>query len=375
MKDIIIVNQYFDPLPTDGEILEDNVSSSTLASKVIGELIKSSLAHESSFGLNYFGNDVKLAFKTVGRSFKSLGSPGVQTDTRGISISDRLRLFNNKIYLNLAYDSFQDNVNNRKPEDETLHRNTISGGVSYYTPDYLPNISFNTRQYGRENSAGYTYVTLPDGSQDSTGNPVGDQTATNTISLDQAFSFFGAKHNTGLSYNISASEDDYNPGAQSGMTSLSLRMASKYEWNLETNISYSSTVQTSLNKANELNYNKFSASSRYMLLPSKLWLSGGLNLTMASGGNDQVNAAPTDPAGNDATVRSANVDYSRAQLRVGSVYRPAKNHKLKLSAYKVFHEDEGYTEFWSARQAKNKDGTNFIKQDDFVTKLGYTYKF
>ena len=135
---------------------------------------KCSAAIPISIKLNFFKNELKLGYKSVGRSFKSLGSPGVQTDIKGFSVSDRLRLFNNRIYLNFGFDNYDDNVNDRA--ETTTNKKTMTGGMSFYTPPSLPNLNFSTRLYNRKNDAEIVYVYLPDGSLDSTGNPVEDQT-------------------------------------------------------------------------------------------------------------------------------------------------------------------------------------------------------
>jgi len=376
LEDLIVVNQFFEPLPTDEKILEDNVGNSVLAFTVLKELVKSSMAHETSLGLNYFRNDFRVAFKSVGRSFRSLGSRGVQTDTRGISLSDRIRLFDNRVYVNASYDSYTDNVNGRKPKDETLHRQTMSGGISFYTSENLPNLSFNSRLYGRENSAEIDTVILPDGSEDYTGNPVKDRTLTNSISIDQRFKLGSTEHSAVFAYNTSASDDDYNPNSASDMTTINVGLTSRLLKSFESGFAVSISNQNSFNAANTIEYSRVSANIRYMLLPESLWLSSAINTSFATGGNNEVNIEPTDPdVDRNNVVRSKNIDYRRTQLSFGSEFHLSKQHEFSLNANKVFHDDRGYTLYWSNRKINNKSAATYIKQDDFVTRFKYAYIF
>lgn len=103
-EDIIVINQYFDPLPGDSSILEEGIGVPELAGKLFDEIFKSSLAHRSTLVLNYYHNELQLGYKTIGRSFHSLGSPSVLTDVAGFSIQNRLRLLKNRLYLTIGYE-------------------------------------------------------------------------------------------------------------------------------------------------------------------------------------------------------------------------------------------------------------------------------
>jgi hypothetical protein len=379
LESMIVVNQYFDPLPTDSAILSDTISQADLAKKVLKELVASSMASQTSLTLNFFKNELKVGYKTVGRSFKSLGSPSIQTDIQGLTVTDRIRLFNNRVYLNLGYESTQDNVNGRQSSDQTLKRNALTGGLSLYTPDYLPNLNFNARQASRENSAKIVHITLPDGTADSTGNPVGDESSSYDISADQEFGLLGFNNNVVVSYSGSNAEDNYNPDAANSMTSTSVQLSSRRGERLETNLSVNLTGQTSMNDQNKIDYTVIGATAQYQLLPKMLWVTGGVNHTIASGGLDPALSDPTQAYAGYA------LEFARTEFSIGSTFKYGDNHELGLNAYTVNHTDDGYIQSWSAEDANthlriytkimNKDTPTFVEQNDTSVRLRYSYKF
>ena len=393
IESLIIVNQFFEPLPTDSAILADDVGRATLVNKVMAELIASSMAFETSVKLNYFKNELKLGYKTIGRSFKSLGSPGVQTDIKGFSIADRMRLFDNRVYINFGFDNFDDNVNDRA--ETTINKQTISGGMSFYTPPALPNVSFNTRLYNRKNDAEILYVVLPDGSRDSTGSPIEDLTTSYDFTVDQAFNYMGLDHNAAVSYSQSSNEDKRNPSQTSDLNSLTFRVSSQMAQKLQTSAAYAMTGQTSQDGANVVDYNSLSASARYTILPKMLWLSGGVNMTFASGGLDVDLGGVTIPdstLGNAGLAAGYSLDFSRMDVSTGLDFTLNKHHEFGLNISKVFHTDDGFVEVhtynadtdldgvidspgWSSEKTDNKDQATFVAQDDFVVRLRYVFRF
>jgi hypothetical protein len=376
IKDIIVVNQFFEPLPSDSAIFDETIGTGELAFSVLKELFKSSMAHQTGLGLNLKRNQVNLSYKTVGQSFHSLGSSAIQTDIHGFSISDRIRLFKNRVYLNLGYDDYSDNVNERSPN--TMNRNTVSGGFSVYTPSKYPNFSFNSRLYNRNKDAEIVYVILPDGTTDSTGYFIDDQTSSFDVSMDQDFQFKGFDHNAVLAINRSQSSDKFNEESASDVMSITLRLSSQRERKLETNVSLSHTDQNSNNGQNKINYNVASTRARYLINQLyKVWISGGINATIADGGYN--------PALDDTfTVAGYKIDFVRFEFSLGVEVKPNLKHSVGLSFYKVNNTDNGSLTLyqwvdvngsWQSSTTKNTDQVNYAEQDDFAVKLRYTYTF
>jgi hypothetical protein len=106
-----------------------------------------SLSFESELTVNYFNNYIRaLAFRR-GANFKSFGNEYVQTDIAGINLSDRIRLFDNKIMTSVSYETKWNNVQNTSRPRTTY--NTFNGSITAYPgakwPTFTFGYGFNTR--------------------------------------------------------------------------------------------------------------------------------------------------------------------------------------------------------------------------------------
>lgn len=385
MEDIIVINRYFDPLPTDSTILEEGIGFIDLSTKLLGELLVSSTAHRTSLMLNYFKNELRLRYKNVGHSFRSLGSPTVMNDVKGFSVQDRVRLLSNRLYLTIGYESYRNNVNDRGKT--TTIRNIFSGSIAYYSPPKYPNISFGFRQHNRDNNETPYTVTLPNDSVETVDYRLKNSTSSLNMGINQSFSFAGFQHSARFMFSSSKTEDKTNVSGSGDnyMNSLSLSLNSRRWLRLDYSAALRVSKQESRGGSFLVDYNMVSLGSRYMLLADQLWISGGLNLTLADGVNKALHPLPEDAdSSRTDLIHSAKIKYNRIQLSLGAEYQPAAQHEFRLSGYKVFHPNGGYIDYWNwdggtsswdTLRVKNNDSADLIKQNDFVTRLSYTYSF
>jgi len=367
-ESMIIVNQYFEPLPTDTSILSGDAAVTELMGKLMDELIQSSLAHRTTLTLNYFHNELKLGYKTIGRSFKSLGSPTVLTDVAGVSIEDRIRMINSRLYLTIGYELYADNINGRAPT--TSDRDIIRAGVSFYSPPSYPNVNLSVRMNGRKNDGVSRWSYLPDGDSLRIDTRIDNEQSQISFSLDQSFKFGGLENFASISWNQSVTDDNVNPIGSLEMGTIGLNFNSKrqpWEWRG----SFSLTSQTSQNGASNIDYNSVNLGTRYALLADRLFLGGGFGITMASGGVDNLSPQPTPPA--DSPKRQE-VSFSRMELNAGAEYQITPRHLLTLSAYKATHADDSFVENWSGSKSYNSDSPSFVKQNDTSVRLVYSFK-
>ncbi len=382
VEDLIVVNQFFEPLPTDPAILEEGISPAKLVKELFSELVKSSLAHRTSLTLNYFKNELRLGYKTIGRSYTSLGSPTIPTDVRGFNIQDRFRLFKNRVYLTVGYEFYKDNVNGRS--ETTTDRSILRSNVAYYSPPMYPNVNFGYRQHNRKNKKKkivYYNPSEPDSILDIIDNRLENSSASFNFGMDQSFLFAGMQNSARFAFIKSFTEDkiDVTDVSDTDLNSYSLSFTMRKGRKLENRAAFRLSSQESMGGNFTTDYSVISLSSRYMYLPERLWINGGLSFTLAEGGNDLVN----DTTGIDSTVlgdladleRSFAIDYSRMQLSVGAEFHLTKQHQFRLNAYKVFHTDDGSVEYWDNHVVNNKDAADFIRQEDFVTRIRYSYNF
>jgi hypothetical protein len=107
-----------------------------------------SLAFESELTVNYFNNYVRALLFRRGRNYKSYGNEFVQTDIAGINVSDRIRLFDNRLMTSVSYETKWNNIQNETSKPVTTF-NTFNGSVTIYPGVKLPTFTlgygFNTR--------------------------------------------------------------------------------------------------------------------------------------------------------------------------------------------------------------------------------------
>ncbi|NQU06796.1 MAG: hypothetical protein HQ568_11930, partial [Calditrichaeota bacterium] len=382
LENFIVINQYFEPLPTDSSILDSTTAVFDKVKKIAGEIIRSSSAHRTNLVLNYFRNELRLGFKNIGRSYKSLGSPTVITDVNGFTIQDRIRLLNNRLYLTLGYESYRDNINERGVT--TTERNIMRTNISYYSPPRYPNISFGFRQHNRENDGNISTYTLPDGTTETVDNRIESGTLTYNVGIDQSFKYAGFANNVRLSYNKSGTDDkiDLSGFSDATMNSIGLSLSSRKGHRLENSASIRLTSQESQGGRFLVDYNAVSLNSRYMLISDQLWISGGVSATLADGksivmpDSTQADSLDTDQ------VRSSIIKYNRMQISAGAEYNLSLQHQFRFSIFKVINTDDGIVEYWDwvtpqwkRRSEKNKDDANFVNQDDIIARLTYSYTF
>ncbi len=372
IEDFIVVNQFFDPMPTDSVVLEEDVDPVKLAGSLWSELLKSSLAHRTDLTINYFHNELKIGYKSIGRSFRSLGSSAILTDISGLSVQDRLRLFRNRIYLTVGYEAYQDNVNGRA--QTTTDRNIIRSSVSIYSPPGYPNLNLGFRTAGRKNNGELITTVMPDGSQITNDTRVDNVQNTYNFSIDQTFNLRGWTHSTTLSYSNVLMDDNISDLQNSKQSTISLSLMSVRQLLWEFKGSFSLSNQDVGAGRNGLDYKSVFFNARYTFLPNRVWFNGGFNGTFTEGGQNNVNPPPPSTQDSSTTIRNLKIDFSRLEFSLGVEYVPHTKHLINLSASKALHTDNSYTEYYSGVRSFNKDNPSFKDQDDTVVRLTYTYK-
>ena len=108
-----------------------------------------SLAFESELTLNYFNNFIRTLVFRRGKNYKSYGNEFVQTDIAGLNISDRIRLFDNRLMTSVSYETKWNNIQNENIKPVTTF-NTLNSSITVYPGAKLPTFTlgygFNTRK-------------------------------------------------------------------------------------------------------------------------------------------------------------------------------------------------------------------------------------
>ena len=109
-----------------------------------------SLAFDVNAKFVYFRNLLHIGYKSIGADYYSLANSWLRKDIRGLYFSDRLRLFQNKLYATLSMERFKNNFaaqGTKSPRD----LNSINAGISIYPGKKLPHLNISVRDYHRSN--------------------------------------------------------------------------------------------------------------------------------------------------------------------------------------------------------------------------------
>ena len=269
-EDIFVINQSMYPLiPID-------VSSGDIGMKQI--LHMPSLAYHYKLKMKYLNHNILLGYRQIGPDYFSLGNPNIQKNIRERTFSDKMKFFNNRMFVIFKYQDIDDGVS---LISETISSNSkMDLNINLYPGVGVPTFSLSVGVNKRDNGVNVQYGSnyIIDGQQynedeyteyqDILGDSF-DATFVDTIDVDLSnrdntktiktnilvtnqFKYYGF-HNVSLNINNSNKIDlteiergpliledpnYYSPASVSNTYSLSLK--SVFIGNFETNLSLSS---------------------------------------------------------------------------------------------------------------------------------------
>lgn len=232
-----------------------------------------SFAYSVNLKLNYFRNLLHFGYKSIGSDYNSLANSWLRKDIRGFYLSDRIRLLQNKLYLNLGLERYADNFSQRD-QKPPLDLTTVGFALAYYPGKGLPNISLGLRNYSRING-----ITDPDIVEyEINGRTESDTTDTREHSLHRDINlqlgyqvrFFDAEHYFTIGY-IAAIKDDRfaatrltNDGLHEMTSNVNmLTWSSTYQIPLRTTVSVSTNKNIVGNGASNFRYHALSLYAEY----------------------------------------------------------------------------------------------------------------
>ncbi len=226
----------------------------------------SSLAYEGALSLNYFGNFLKGGYIYRGSEYSSFGNSFVRTDIAGIQLQDRVRLWDNKLFISLGYENLKDNLQKTKLSTTTYQ--TISASVSVFPRYDLP--SFVVTFVRNDNNNGI----LATAAQNIAVNGVDDITNKISASVSQRFNL-EIPMQASINFSWSKREDKSIRKVDVDNTSLSL--TTNQYWGDDLNSYLNANLNNTKIQLLEYNYISLSAGARYNLMDSKLTLAGSIN--------------------------------------------------------------------------------------------------
>ncbi len=381
LKDVIWVNQYFEPLPAEG-LTNDDGEAEVNTGELVSSVISNSLSWQGKLRLRYYGHDLRTGYVFLNRSFTSLGNPNLVNDDAGFYVYDRIRLFENRLYLNAGYRNFHNNVQNNS--ETTLTRQEISFGFTYITDPMYPDINFMFRNQTNENDGTVTEVitdTTAYNNDPTMGVVSFDSRTASTmnsfsVGLTHRVRLADTQSDLSLSYLMADRRDDYQDIGNSDMQFIGFTASTDYREYLPvtTRIVFSNSSQSSMDGLTELNYVTINLRGSYYLFDRTLVPYFNPNVTLGSGDYsltyDDILPAGADPA---ATLRLQKIDYTRIDWVVGMEWRFMRQHTLAARISVSTYSDNGEYQYFDGSTADTLEDE--IDRDDYSVLFSYIYRF
>ena len=258
------------------------------------------VAYEGILTMNYFNNFIRAQVYQRGQAYQSFGNEFLQNDINGLALSDRIRMFQNRALLSLAYEQRKDNTAQTKVATTTY--GNINGSLTLFPSNSLPSVTLGYGILTRKSDANL---------KDTLQQLYAADDATNRISVQLNYDFeMAGRNNLSLGVNLSDKTDNLpgalNHGEQKnnsyfGSLTTFFRIPLQTTLSFNTNMSQSAALN-SLALANiplvEFKLTAVSLNAQYRLLEDKLRLAatvstslGDLNRTLVQGGVDYMVAA------------------------------------------------------------------------------------
>ena len=282
-EEYLIINSNLSPLvPIDINAFGDS-SNVDLTDAIFS---MPSLAYRGRAITNFYGNYFSIEYSQTGPEFNSLANPYLVKNKREWAISDKFKLFKNRLMLNFGYkhqdDDILTNVENVKTQ------NTLSFGFNALPGPGLPTLNFTYRSIDRNN--GITeLVELPD--MTSTDNREKTQTNNLMLNVNHRFDFVWNHSISGTFVSIEK-EDKFSERAvdfvdPSMLTSvINVSLITRYNVPLQTSFnitSNSSELSTGPGQRGTQDFLTANLSAEYPFLGKKILANGGFNYANGSG--------------------------------------------------------------------------------------------
>ena len=245
-----------------------------------------SLAYRGRAITNFFGNYIALEYNQTGPQFNSLANPYLVKNKREWSVADKLKLFQNRLMINIGYKYQDDNI--LTTVKNVKSQNAYSFGLNFLPGPNLPIVNFTYRTIERDNGISQVlYLT------DSTFTDNRENNQTNNIMVNLNYNFdYLWNHSLSTTYVYVEKKDNYkdrnsdfiDPGMLTSVLNFSL--STTYNSPLKTNITVTSnSTELSIGPGIRGLQNFFTSTfdAKYPLLKNKILLNGGLNIASGSG--------------------------------------------------------------------------------------------
>jgi len=260
------------------------------------------VAYDGALSLNYLNNFIRAQYYQRGAAYLSFGNEFLQADIRGLALSDRIRMFQNRVLLSLSYEQRQDNTAETKVA--TTKYGNVNGSLTVFPASDLPSFTIGYGILTRKSDANLNDLFQRLYAAD-------DRTSRISLQINYDFNF-GARHSASFGVNLSNKKDNLpdslNRGEQKN-NSYYGSLTTFFQIPLQTTISFNTNMTQSSALASlplagiplqDFNITSLSLNAQYRLLEDKLRLS--------------------------STVSNSSGDLKRTLVQVGADYSITTHH-------------------------------------------------
>ena len=245
-----------------------------------------SLAYRGRAITNFFGNYLAVEYGQTGPEFNSLANPYLVKNKREWSITDKFKLLQNRLMLNIGYKHQDDDI--LTSIDNVKTQNTLSFGFNALPGPGLPTLNFTYRSIERNN--GITeLVELPD--MTITDNREKTHTNNLMLNINHRFELMWSHSLSGTIVSVKKEDqfaeraiDFVDPSMATNVINVSLvtRYGSplKTSMNVTTN---SSELSTGPGQRGTQEFLTANLGAEYPFVGNKILANGGLNYARGSG--------------------------------------------------------------------------------------------
>ena len=310
-----------------------------------------SLSYNAGFKFSFFKQFIRASYRYVGAEYNSLANPFIRKDFKGFNVSDRIRLMNNKLIVNVRFERIENNLADNK--ETTTVTTSFDGGLSIYPGRDMPRISLNVRSYERDNGVDTIFTetlediidNVPIITKITRDNRELNSTVTSTFSIGYDLNAFGYKHSINLNVANSERTDEFREDrdssyviSENSSTSLSIVVNTRYDIPFKSQLQFLTNRNQSAG-ADAFTYTVFGFGGEYLMLDEKLTLLGNLKRSTTSGGVEFTENRLSVGARYKITDKQsilANADYSiRNQKAIGSKPAQTFNDYIIRARYSI----------------------------------------
>ena len=279
------------PVPINPDVFNDTADVSWTEAIIS----MPTLAFKTRTVLNYFSQYITVEYSQIGPEYMCLANPYLQQDRREFIVSDKVRLFHNRMIVSLSY-NYRDNAILRNIGNVDRQQ-TFSAGGNLYPGRGLPSLNFRVQTVDRWN--GETEIQSIVTNQDT--SYVDEREHTQSLNLMTSLNYrtrlLGAQHDVSATFVQMEKKDQIanrnfdttfiDPAVFSRVMNASLR--TRYSIPLRTMVSLTSTESRFNLSAEETAtqlFHNISLNADYTFSSLGLTASGGINAAQGSGQTD-----------------------------------------------------------------------------------------